>query len=188
MLVASRLVSHSNGPGRVSSKSRASNNSCHSDDAHNPKFRMCASPHISTVGPKCADIARSAAMTAAAPRKYAREMGTSGRIARPTTIGHEQLLALAAVTMPSLVDEQDPNGPVASAVPCLSLPHRMCDLGRDQQMLVSSLHHRSDRAPLNLGANSTAHHRHMGSGLDDRCAVCALHATAHRRGRGHPGS
>ena len=37
-LAAKRLTSHSNGPGRVSSKSRRSNDRFRSGVAHNPKF------------------------------------------------------------------------------------------------------------------------------------------------------
>src|SRR3954451_24014985 len=69
-LAANRLTSHSNGPGSVSSKSRNANASCRSGVAHNPKFRTCASPHIWTSRPVWEHPARSAAMTAAAPRKY----------------------------------------------------------------------------------------------------------------------
>ena len=55
-------------PGRVSSKSRRSNDSFRSGVAHRPKLRMCASPHNCTVSPECGREARSAAITAAAPR------------------------------------------------------------------------------------------------------------------------
>jgi len=68
MLAAKRLTSHSKGPGRVSSKSRRSNDKLRSGVAHRPKFSTCASPHSCTVSPLLGCAARSAAMTAAAPR------------------------------------------------------------------------------------------------------------------------
>ena len=43
-LAAIRLTSHSNGPGRVSSKSLRSNTSLRSGEANAPKFDRCASP------------------------------------------------------------------------------------------------------------------------------------------------
>ena len=44
-LAARRLRSHSQGPGRVSSKSLTSNTSRRSGAAKTPKFERCASPH-----------------------------------------------------------------------------------------------------------------------------------------------
>src|ERR1019366_3911915 len=67
-LAASRLTSHSNGPGRVSSKSRKSNIRFRSGVAHRPKFKTWASPQSYTIRPLLAREARSRAMTAAAPR------------------------------------------------------------------------------------------------------------------------
>ena len=67
-LAAKRLTSHSNGPGRVSSKSRRSNDRFRSGVAHRPKFRTCASPHNWTISPLSGCDARSPAITAAAPR------------------------------------------------------------------------------------------------------------------------
>ena len=67
-LAAKRLTSHSNGPGRVSSKSRASNERFRSGVAHRPKFSTWASPQSWTVSPLSGCDARSAAITAAAPR------------------------------------------------------------------------------------------------------------------------
>ena len=48
MLAASRLTSHSHGPGSVSSKSLASKTSARSGEANRPKFDRCASPQICT--------------------------------------------------------------------------------------------------------------------------------------------
>ena len=67
-LAAKRLTSHSNGPGRVSSKSRRSNARFRSGVAHRPKFSTWASPHSCTISPLSGWEARSPAMTAAAPR------------------------------------------------------------------------------------------------------------------------
>ena len=44
MLTARRLMSHSQGPGSVSSKSLRSNTSCRSGEANTPKFDKWASP------------------------------------------------------------------------------------------------------------------------------------------------
>src|ERR1700704_3208361 len=66
----SRFTSHSNGPGSVSSKSRRSNDRLRSGVFHKPKLSTCASPHNCTVIPVFGVEARSAAITAAAPRKY----------------------------------------------------------------------------------------------------------------------
>ena len=49
MLTASRLTSHSHGPGSVSSKSLMSNTSLRSGEANTPKFDRCASPQHWTV-------------------------------------------------------------------------------------------------------------------------------------------
>ena len=67
-LVAMRLTSHSHGPGRVSSKSFGLNTTRRSGAAKHPKFEMCASPHACTTMPDEGVAARSAAITAAAPR------------------------------------------------------------------------------------------------------------------------
>ena len=67
-LAASRLTSHSNGPGRVSSKSLTSKTSRRSGDANAPKFDRCASPHSCTRSPEAGVPARSAAIGSAAPR------------------------------------------------------------------------------------------------------------------------
>ena len=68
-LAASRLTSHSNGPGSDSSKSLTLNTSRRSGAANAPKFERCASPHSWTSSPVRGESARSAAMSAAAPRK-----------------------------------------------------------------------------------------------------------------------
>ena len=67
-LAASRLTSHSNGPGRLSSKSLTSKTSRRSGDANAPKLARCASPHSCTRSPEAGVEARSAAMGSAAPR------------------------------------------------------------------------------------------------------------------------
>ena len=67
-LAASRLTSHSNGPGRVSSKSLTSKTRRRSGDANAPKFDRCASPHSCTRSPEAGVPARSAAIGSAAPR------------------------------------------------------------------------------------------------------------------------
>ena len=51
MLAASRLTSHSHGPGSVSSKSLTSNTSRRSGEANTPKFDRCASPQHCTFSP-----------------------------------------------------------------------------------------------------------------------------------------
>ena len=51
MLTASRLTSHSHGPGSVSSKSLTSNTSRRSGEANTPKFDRCASPQHCTFSP-----------------------------------------------------------------------------------------------------------------------------------------
>lgn len=63
-----RLTSHSQGPGRVSSKSLMSNISSRSGEASSRKFSRCASPHSWAVMPESGLPARSEAMIAAAPR------------------------------------------------------------------------------------------------------------------------
>ena len=67
-LAAIRLTSHSHGPGSVSSKSLGPNTSLRSGAANPPKFEMCASPQACTTMPVHRVAARSAAITAAAPR------------------------------------------------------------------------------------------------------------------------
>ena len=71
-LAASRLTSHSHGPGAVSSKSFRSKTSWRSGDAKTPKLDRCASPHSCTRSPDDGVPARSDAMTRAAPRKNAK--------------------------------------------------------------------------------------------------------------------
>ena len=68
MLAASRLTSHSNGPGRVSSKSLTSKTRLRSGEANAPKFDKWASPHICTRSPAAGVPSRSAAIGSAAPR------------------------------------------------------------------------------------------------------------------------
>ena len=60
MLATRRDTSHSNGPGRVSSKWRRSNDSWRSGVAQLPKLRTWASPHSCTVKPVPGREARSA--------------------------------------------------------------------------------------------------------------------------------
>ena len=67
-LAARRLRSHSQGPGRVSSKSLTSNTSWRSGAAKIPKFERCASPQSWASNPDWGVFARSIAMIAAAPR------------------------------------------------------------------------------------------------------------------------
>ena len=82
-LVARRLMSHSHGPGRVSSKSLMSKTRRRSGDANMPKFDRWASPQACTVIPLLGVLARSLAITSAAPRK-----NVKGEIAiRPYRIG-----------------------------------------------------------------------------------------------------
>ena len=68
-LAASRLTSHSNGAGSVSSKSLTSNTIRRSGAANIPKFSRCASPHACTRIPDVGVCARSQAIGPAAPRK-----------------------------------------------------------------------------------------------------------------------
>jgi hypothetical protein len=82
-LAASRLTSHSHGPGRVSSKSLTSITRRRSGAAKTPKFDRCASPQSWTRKPAEAVPARSAAMMAAPPRKNANSDATM----RPCRIG-----------------------------------------------------------------------------------------------------
>jgi hypothetical protein len=70
-LVASRLTSHSHGPGNVSSKSLTSNTSLRSGEANNPKLARWASPQACTISPDLGVRARSLAIGNAAPRKNA---------------------------------------------------------------------------------------------------------------------
>ena len=67
-LAASRLTSHSNGPGSVSSKSLTSKTSRRAGEANAPKLARCASPHSCTRSPEVGVVARSAAIGSAAPR------------------------------------------------------------------------------------------------------------------------
>ena len=68
MLAASRLTSHSQGPGSVSSKSLASKTSVRSGDANSPKLDRWASPLAWTRMSDRGVAARSNAMTAGVPR------------------------------------------------------------------------------------------------------------------------
>ena len=68
-LATSRLTSHSNGPGSVSSKSLMLKISRRSGAAKTPKFDRWASPHSWTSSPVRGSPARSAAIGYAAPRK-----------------------------------------------------------------------------------------------------------------------
>src|SRR6266516_5664852 len=61
-LAASRLTSHSHGPGRVSSKSVTSNISRRSAEPNRPKLDRCASPQACTASPDTAVPARSLAI------------------------------------------------------------------------------------------------------------------------------
>ena len=67
-LAASRLTSHSHGPGSVSSKSFESKTSVRSGEANRPKFERWASPLAWTMMSLRGVVDRSRAMTAGAPR------------------------------------------------------------------------------------------------------------------------
>ena len=67
-LAASRFTSHSQGAGRVSSKSLTSNTSLRSGEPKMPKLDRCASPQACTMIPVAGVVARSLAMGSAAPR------------------------------------------------------------------------------------------------------------------------
>ncbi len=62
-------MSHSQGPGSVSSKSLQSKTSWRSGEAKTPKFDRWASPQIWAVRPEVGVVERSDAMMRAAPRK-----------------------------------------------------------------------------------------------------------------------
>ena len=68
-LAASRLRSHSHGPGRVSSKSLTSKISLRSGEANSPKLDRWASPQTWALRPDRGVVAKSEAMISAAPRK-----------------------------------------------------------------------------------------------------------------------
>ena len=68
MLAASRLTSHSQGAGSVSSKSLASNTSVRSGDPKSPKLDRWASPLACTMMSVRGVVARSKAITAGVPR------------------------------------------------------------------------------------------------------------------------
>ena len=70
-LTASRLMSHSHGPGKVSSKSLRSKTSFRSGVPKIPKLLRCASPPSCTRKPDWGVPARSRAMTLADPRRKA---------------------------------------------------------------------------------------------------------------------
>ena|GEM_PF-3093284 len=70
-LAASLLTSHSNGPGRVSSKSLQSKTRRRSGAAKTPKLERWASPQSWARRPVSGAAASSAAITAAPPRKKA---------------------------------------------------------------------------------------------------------------------
>jgi hypothetical protein len=76
MLATSRLTSHSQGPGSVSSKSLTSKTRFLSGDAYRPKFETCASPHNCAVSPVSGADAKSEAISRAAPRKNAKRDGS----------------------------------------------------------------------------------------------------------------
>ena len=67
-LAASRLTSHSHGPGVVSSKSLTSKTSRRSAEPKMPKFDRCASPQACTASPDTGVWERSLAIGSAAPR------------------------------------------------------------------------------------------------------------------------
>ena len=67
-LTASRLTSHSHGPGSVSSKSFESKTRVRSGEANSPKFERCPSPLAWTTMSLRGVVERSKAMTAGAPR------------------------------------------------------------------------------------------------------------------------
>ncbi len=67
-LAASRLTSHSQGPGSVSSKSLMSNTSRRSGEAKTPKLDRWASPQHCTRRPETGVVERSWVITLAAPR------------------------------------------------------------------------------------------------------------------------
>jgi hypothetical protein len=68
-LTASRLRSHSQGAGSVSSKSFRSTTRLRSGVANRPKFSRWQSPHACTRKPVLGVAARSCAMSAAEPRR-----------------------------------------------------------------------------------------------------------------------
>ena len=68
MLAASRLTSHSHGPGIVSSKSFESNTRVRSGEAKSPKFERWESPLAWTMMSLRGVVDRSKAITAGAPR------------------------------------------------------------------------------------------------------------------------
>ena len=92
MLAARRLMSHSHGPGRVSSKSLTSKTSWRSGEPKAPKFERWASPHACTENPDSGLPARSAAMIAAAPRKKVNGVASM----RPWRRGMSSLTRVAA--------------------------------------------------------------------------------------------
>ena len=67
-LAAIRFTSYSKGPGRVSSKSFRPNSSVRSGEAKPPKLDRWASPQSCTSRPAVGVLARSFAITLAAPR------------------------------------------------------------------------------------------------------------------------
>ena len=67
-LAASRLTSHSHGPGSVSSKSLTSKTRRRSGEPNTPKLDRCASPQACTASPDTGVVARSLAIGSAAPR------------------------------------------------------------------------------------------------------------------------
>ena len=69
MLAARRLTSHSQGPGRVSSKSLQSKTSWRSGEPNTPKLERWASPQIWAESLERGVVERSDAMISAAPRK-----------------------------------------------------------------------------------------------------------------------
>ena len=67
-LAAIRFRSYSNGPGKVSSKSLRPNSRSRSGEAKPPKLDRWASPQSCTTRPAIGVVARSVAITLAAPR------------------------------------------------------------------------------------------------------------------------
>ena len=97
MLAASRFTSHSHGPGSVSSKSLIANTRLRSAEANTPKFARCASPHACTDSPVTGVPARSAAITAADPRRNANGLA-SIRAWRMGTSDASRVFACASST------------------------------------------------------------------------------------------
>lgn len=87
-LAASRLRSHSHGPGTVSSKSLMSITSCPRASPYRPKLAACASPQSWAVIPEVGVGARSAAIRPAEPRRKANGVAAI----RPSRIGTSSVI------------------------------------------------------------------------------------------------